>query len=213
MKNRNRIPDEGISLFAMSDDLDEFISYLQRKRFYLLAEEEKQKSRYYVNEHDEYFHSPITGILLIVLYLTGVLKSDEVQKTNEPSSYEMQREARNAERLIRETVFAMRNNIYSLEEVEDKIDSLNERLETLDRERKDIYNRLRRCKDKTETKNLKERRDEISAEMKTARSDLKKAQHILKHLPELKEKIIIERETQRGMYLPLGKQRNRNYYR
>ena len=95
----------------------------------------------------------------------------------------------------------------------DKIDALNERLKALDRERKNIYNRLRRCKDKTETKNLKERRDEISAEMKTARSDLKKAQHILKDLPELKEKIIIERETQRGMYLPLGKQQNRNYYR
>ena len=125
----------------------------------------------------------------------------------------MRREAKNAERLILETVFAMRNNIYSLEEVEDKIDALNERLKALDRERKDIYNKLRRCKDKTETKNLKERRDEISAEMKTVRSDLKKAQHILKDLPELKEKIVIERETQRGMYLPLGKQQNRNYYR
>lgn len=213
MKNRNRIPDEGILLFTENNDLDAFVSYLQRKKYYLLAEEENRKRKYYAYEYDHYPHSLVVALLLVTLYLTGVLKSDEVQKTNEPSSYEMQREARNAERLIRETVFAMRNNIYSLEEVEDKIDSLNERLKALDRERKDIYNKLRRCKDKTESKNLKERRDEISAEMKTARSDLKKAQHILKDLPELKEKIIIEKETQRGMYLPLGKQQNRNYYR
>ena len=108
---------------------------------------------------------------------------------------------RTAEKDLKELVadyhFLQEHGIHTTADLQANIDESKAQLSTLERERSNISNRIRRPKSQEEQTESKERRKAISKQMKPVRERLHRAEKILEKSPHLYELLKQEHELER----------------
>ena len=108
---------------------------------------------------------------------------------------------RTAEKDLKELIadyrFMKEQNIHIVADLQANIDESKAQLSDLERERSDISNRIRHPKSPEDESKSKERRKEISKQMKPVRERLHRAEKILKKSPHLYELLKQEHELER----------------
>ena len=99
--------------------------------------------------------------------------------------------------LIADYRFMQDQNIHTAADLQANIDESKAQLSDLERERKKLSNRIRRPKSPEDENRNKERRKEISKQMKPVRERLRRAEKILKKSPHLYELLKQEHELER----------------
>ena len=99
--------------------------------------------------------------------------------------------------LISDYHFLKENGIHTVADLQSNIDESKAQLSDLERERKTLSNRIRRPKSPEDENRNKERRKEISKQMKPVRERLRRAEKILKKSPHLYELLKQEHEFER----------------
>ena len=106
--------------------------------------------------------------------------------------------------LISDYQFLKENDIHTVSDLQANIDESKAQLSDLERERKELSNRIRRPKSPEEQVKNKERRKAISRQMKPVRERLRRAEKILEKCPHLYELVKQEHELEqkaRARYL------------
>ena len=93
--------------------------------------------------------------------------------------------------------FLRKNDIHTVADLQANIDGNKAQLSTLERERSDISNRIRRPKSEEEKSENKERRKTVSKQMKPVRERLRRAEQILEKSPHLYELLRQEHELEK----------------
>ena len=108
---------------------------------------------------------------------------------------------RAAEKDLKELVadyhFFKENDIHTVADLQANIDESKMQLSDLEHERKELSNRIRRPKSPEDENQNKERRKEISKQMKPVRERLRRAEKILEKSPHLYELLKQEHELER----------------
>ena len=99
--------------------------------------------------------------------------------------------------LISDYHFLKENGIHTVSDLQANIDENKARLSDLERERKELSNRIRRPKSPEDESQNKESRKAISKQMKPVREKLRRAEKILEQSPHLYELLKQERELER----------------
>ena len=99
--------------------------------------------------------------------------------------------------LIADYRFMQDQNIHTAADLQTNIDESKAQLSDLERERKKLSNRIRRPKSPEDENRNKERRKEISKQMKPVRERLRRAEKILEKSPHLYELLKQEHELER----------------
>ena len=99
--------------------------------------------------------------------------------------------------LIADYRFMQDQNIHTVADLQANIDESKAQLSDLERERKTLGNRIRRPKSPEEQVKNKERRKEISKQMKPVRERLRRAEKILEKSPHLYELLKQEHELEK----------------
>ena len=99
--------------------------------------------------------------------------------------------------LISDYHFLKENGIHTVADLQSNIDESKAQLSDLERERKTLSNRIRRPKSPEDENRNKERRKEISKQMKPVRERLRRAEKILRKSPQLYELLKQEHELER----------------
>ena len=99
--------------------------------------------------------------------------------------------------LIADYHFLKENDIHTVADLQANIDDSKAQLSDLERERKDVSNRIRRPKSPEDDNQNKERRKAISKQMKPVRERLRRAEKILEKSPHLYELLKQEHEFER----------------
>ena len=99
--------------------------------------------------------------------------------------------------LIADYRFMQEHDIHTVANLQANIDERKMQLSDLDRERKTLSNRIRRPKSPEDENRNKERRKEISKQMKPVRERLRRAEKILEKSPHLYELLKQEHELER----------------
>lgn len=89
------------------------------------------------------------------------------------------------------------HDIHTVADLQANIDESKAQLSDLERERKTFSNRIRRPKSPEDENQNKERRKEISKQMKPIRERLRRAEKILEKAPHLYELLKQEHELER----------------
>ena len=99
--------------------------------------------------------------------------------------------------LIADYHFLQEQDIHTVSDLQVNIEQSRSELLTLERERSDISNRIRRPKSPEDESQNKESRKAISKQMKPVREKLRRAEKILEKSPHLYELLKQERELER----------------
>lgn len=99
--------------------------------------------------------------------------------------------------LVSDYHFLKENGIHTVANLQSNIDENKAQLSDLERERKTLSNRIRRPKSPEDENQNKERRKEISKQMKPVRERLRRAEKILEKSPHLYELLKQEHELER----------------
>ena len=99
--------------------------------------------------------------------------------------------------LISDYHFLKENDIHTVSDLQANIDESKAQLSDLERERKKLSNRIRRPKSPEDENRNKERRKEISKQMKPVRERLRRSEKILEKSPHLYELLKQEHELER----------------
>ena len=112
-------------------------------------------------------------------------------------SPDLRAEERDLKELISDYHFLKENDIHTVSDLQANIDESKAQLSDLERERKKLSNRIRRPKSPEDENRNKERRKEISKQMKPVRERLRRAEKILEKSPHLYELLKQEHELER----------------
>ena len=99
--------------------------------------------------------------------------------------------------LVADYRFMKEQNIHTVADLQTNIDESKAQLSDLERKRKTLGNRIRRPKSPEDENQNKERRKEISKQMKPVRERLRRAEKILEKFPHLYELLKQEHELER----------------
>lgn len=99
--------------------------------------------------------------------------------------------------LISDYHFLKENGIHTVSDLQANIDENKAQLSDLERKRKELSNRIRRPKSLEDESKNKERRKEISNQMKPVRERLRRAEKILEKSPHVYELLKQEHELER----------------
>lgn len=130
------------------------------------------------------------------------------QNPHKPLSPEMKEAWLKIDRFSEEIRLVHKENLNDLGDVNAFITSVQAEIESTEKQRQKIYNRLRRCSDPDERSELFSKRDECTERLKQLRKQKKVAVHITEDNSEIKEKIQIERQAQDRLY---GREPKENY--
>ncbi len=157
----------------------------------------------------------ISGMKAFYLIFATLLGLYPKRNPHTPISPEMKEAWLKIDRFSEEIRLVHKENFNDLGDVDDFITSVQGKIETTEKQRQKIYNRLRRCSDPDERSELFSKRDECTERLKQLRKQKKVAVHIKEDNSEIKEKIQIERQAQDRLYgrESKDKYRKRGYVR
>lgn len=146
-------------------------------------------------------HSNDTAKVVVSAVFYIVLALFEIAKTVKDyaiQSHELRYEARNIEKFVSEYKFLRAENIDTLKDLKDYIDSTEKDIAELESKRQLADNKKRRAKTPEETRRYKDERKEVTNQIAPLRKKLKQAKEILDKSPRLYALIKLESDLERG---------------
>ena len=135
---------------------------------------------------DAVFYLVITVIKIVAELTDVMLLSPDLRATE-----------RDLKELVADYHFLQKHNIHTVADLQANIEQTKAELSSLERERSDISNRIRRPKSPEEQAQNKERRKAVSKQMKPVREHLRRAERILEKSPHLYELLKQEHELEK----------------
>lgn len=131
----------------------------------------------------------LPGLYRLYMYQLGIMPRD---KQRRPLSPEMREECRRLDDFSRRVQLIGREGFWTIDDVLSYIGKQNQRLEQLQNERNRCYNRLRRCMEPDEIRDLKKFRDGVTSEMASIRKDRNTAMKIVNSYDKMQENLRAE---------------------
>ena len=147
---------------------------------------EKKYKNYYVKN----------SLVAIVRMICELIQDSMKVKETQPVSPLMRQEIAKLDERLGEYEFLNRNEIHTFDDFNSVIQEIKDLMSELEKERNQISNRIRRPKHDTDIDALKQRRKEISEELKPLRDDLKVAERFEKEYPHIKKVLDVERQRE-----------------
>lgn len=138
----------------------------------------------------------VTGLKALYLYYCYRLGYLPKKKQHKPLSPEMKQAWRKIDKLSNQVRLISKYNLNDTEDIKQFIDSNQEQIETITIQRKQVYNKLRRCKDTDKKLSLKSDRDICTKQLTELRNEIKTANAILNDTEEIKSNIKAEMNIQ-----------------
>jgi len=151
----------------------------------LLVLEKKYKNYYAEN-----------SLVAIVRMICELIEDSMKVKETQPVSPLMRQEIAKLDERLEEYEFLNRNDIHTFDDFNSVLQEIKDLMSALEKERNQISNRIRRPKPDTDIDALKQRRKEISEELKPLRDDLKVAERFEKEYPHIKKVLDVERQRE-----------------
>ena len=158
------------------------------------------------------FHSArkVTGLKALYLYYCYRLGYLPKKKQHRPLSPEMREAWRRIDRYSENIRLICKQDFKTTDDVRQFIDSNNEQIKTLEKERNRIRARMNRTNDPDKKEKYKSQKDDITTVLTAIRKDNKTAKHILEDSPKIKEDIAKEeRAMQQRFVVQQRNHRNR----
>jgi len=137
----------------------------------------------------------ITGLRALYLhycYLLGVIPKSKPRR--EPLHPRLKAELIKLRQYSEQIRLLSKHKIDTAEQLQDFISATEEKSRSLISERTGVYNKLRRCTDPEQIRELKSARGELSGQIAQCRNELKSANGVLGNMGKVKENIKLERE-------------------
>ena len=147
---------------------------------------EKKYKNYYVEN----------SLVAIVRMICELIQDSMKVKETQPVSPLMRQEIAKLDERLEEYEFLNRNDIHTFDDFYSVLQEIKDLMSELEKERNKISNRIRRPKTDTDIDALKQRRKEISEELKPLRDDLKVAERFEKEYPHIKKVLDVERQKE-----------------
>ena len=159
-------------------------------------------------------HSPkpkqkIKGLLALYLHYLYLLGYRPKRNHYQPLSPEMKAALRKCDEYSRQARLLAREHLSTEADVKALISRTDSRIDGLCDERQKIRNRMRRCQDPVQLTELKQKRDGLTAEIKTLRTDRKTAGQILDRAEQIREDVAREYAAREKNQRQKKKQRER----
>lgn len=138
----------------------------------------------------------VTGLKALYLYYCYRLGYLPKKNQHKPLSPEMKQAWRKIDKLSNQVRLISKYNLNDTEDIKQFIDSNQEQIETITIQRKQVYNKLRRCKDTDKKLSLKSDRDICTKQLTELRNEIKTANAILSDTDEMKKNIKAEMNIQ-----------------
>lgn len=156
----------------------------------------------------------ITGLKALYLYYCYLL--GYIPKKYQPLSLEMKKAWRKIDRYSQEVRLISKQNLNTLDDVNDFINISTEQIKLIESQRQHIYNILRRCIDTDKRAELLSQRNNCTSELTVLRKNIRTANHIIADNPEIKSNIKAEHNIQKQRYAVKNMQKGKyysNFYR
>ena len=146
----------------------------------------------------EHSYDTATVFVDAVFYLVITVVQIEAELTDVMLlSPDLRAAEKDLKELVADYHFLQENNIHTVTDLQANIEQSKAELSTLEHERSDISNRIRRPKSPEEQAQNKERRKAVSKHMKPVREHLRRAERILEKSPHLYELLKQEHELEK----------------
>ncbi|MCM1115103.1 MAG: relaxase/mobilization nuclease domain-containing protein [Clostridium sp.] len=153
---------------------------------------------------------------LKALYLHYCYLLGYIPKKHQPLSPEMKKAWRKIDRYSQEIRLISKQNLNTLDDVNDFINTSTDQIKLIESQRRHIYNKLHRCTDTDKRIDLLSQRNNCTSALNDLRKNIRTANHIIADTPEIKSNIKAEQSIQKQRYVVKNKQKekyNINYYR
>ena len=142
----------------------------------------------------------ITGLRALYLYYCYRLGYLPKKNQRKPLSPEMKQAWRKIDKLSNQGQLISKYNLNDTNDVQQFINSNQNRITAITNQRNQIYNKLRRCKDTDKILNLKSERNICTKRLTKLRKEIKTADAILNDSDEMKKNIKAEMNIQHQRY-------------
>lgn len=158
----------------------------------------------------------ITGLKALYLHYCYLL--GYIPKKHQPLSPEMKKAWRKIDRYSQEIRLISKQNLNTLDDVNDFINTSSEQIKLIEKQRQHIYNKLRRCTDTDKRADLLSQRSNCTSALNDLRKNIRTANQIMEDNPEIKANIKAEQNIQQKRYTVKNKQKTKerfypDYYR
>ena len=144
---------------------------------------------------------PVIALLFLGMLFAGILLNEH-NKTLHPKSPAMRLSQPRIEFMSKQMDLALKEKLYTFDDVEKFIIKTGAELEELKYERSKIYNRIRRCTDPELKSKLITERSRLTGIITEKRTDLNIAKRIISDRPDLEAKTNEEKQHMREWYFP-----------
>lgn len=138
----------------------------------------------------------VTGLKALYLYYCYRLGYLSKKNQHKPLSPEMKQAWRKIDKLSAQVCLISKYNLNDTNDVQQFINNNNEQIVLIINQRNQIYNKLRRCKEKNKIFALKSERDICTKQLTKLRKEIKTADAILTDTDEMKKNIKAEMNIQ-----------------
>ena len=140
----------------------------------------------------------VTGLRALYLYYCYLL--GYIPKKHQPLSPEMKKAWRKIDRYSQEIQLISKQNLNTLDDVNNFINTSSNQIKLIEKQRQNIYNKLRRCTDVDKRAKLLSQRNDCTSVLKSLRKDIRNANHIIEDNSEIKQDIKAEQNIQQQRF-------------
>ena len=138
---------------------------------------------------------------LIVALLRWATGTPEQQKKQKPLSPAMRQEVAKMEQYAKQLRLLSSHDIHTGEELVSFLSNTEEQIKTLEAQRQQLRNKLRRVKSPEEEQELKTACKELSTKLKPLRDQKRTAEKIIENTPKLQELLETERQMEQAVWI------------
>lgn len=160
----------------------------------MIKVQDKSYSTFYDNDHKKL--KGIRAMYFKYMYLLGIIHTRD--KSPRYPSKELIKDLKYMDKITQENTFLGKHNLDNLEDVLNFKDNLINKKEYCIKERKKVYNKLKRVKDETLKLQLDQDRQMYTSQINELNKEIKLCEDIEKRVPDIEEKIKQVQEIERN---------------
>lgn len=173
---------------------------LENKRVFVPAQPPKRNIRHYHYQGNFVDMRRVSGLYILYLLFTLILRRISKRVPNQPQrtvyTPALRAAIRQMDKYSAETRLLWQHKIETPEQLSAFIENRNEQRKTLERERGNVYNRMKSAKTPEKLQKLKSERDELSSQIKIIRKELFYANDVSAQWRDIRDKVRAQRELQ-----------------
>ncbi len=150
----------------------------------------------------------ITGLKALYLHYCYLL--GYIPKKHQPLSPEMKKAWRKIDRYSQEIRLISKQNLNTIDDVNNFINTSSEQIKLIEKQRQHIYNKLRRCTDTDKRAELLSQRNNCTSALNDLRKNIHTAKHIIADNPEIESNIKAEQNLQHQQFKVKSNQKRKD---